>query len=143
MTRMCVQIYFCIQYKPIISSVHHLIVIQLFMLRHSGNEGRHVGDVSHHLIHNIIEVTAVAEVQRGVKGHLIAVEHQLDLKQRCNALSCIRVVHEVLQGAADCTGEAGQDHAVYVVCVGLPVTAVQVCDTEQRLALLEHSGKMM
>ena len=66
------------------------------MLGHSGNEGRHVGDVGHHLIHNVIEVTALAEVQRGVEGHLVAVEYQLDLEQRCDTLGCVCVVHEVL-----------------------------------------------
>lgn len=142
MTRVCVCRYISVN-EPLIQSTQHLIVIQLFMLRHSGNEGRHVGDAGHHLIHNIVEVTTVAEVQRGVKGHLVAVEHQLDLKQRCDALGCVCVVHEVLQGAAYRAGEARQDHAVHVVRVGLPLTAVQVCDTEQRLALLERRGKVM
>lgn len=63
------------------------------MLCHSGNEGRHVGDVRYHLIHNIIEVTTVAVVQWGFKCHLISVEDQLDLKQWCDALGCICVVH--------------------------------------------------
>lgn len=106
------------------------------MLCHSGNEGRHVGDVGHHLIDDIIKVTAVAEVQRRIECHLIAVEYQLNLKQWRNTLSSVCVVHEVLQGAADRTGEACQDHAVHVVCVRLPLAAVQVCNTEQRLVLL-------
>lgn len=127
--------------KPIISSVQHLIVFQLFMIRQSGNEGRYVCDVGHHLIHNIIEVTTVAEIQWGVKGHLIAVEHQLDLKQWCNTLGCICVVHEILQGAAHCTGEARQDHSIHIVCVGPPLTAVQVCHTKQRLVFLEGFKK--
>lgn len=113
------------------------------MLCHSGNEGGHVGDVGHHIIHDIIEVTTVAEVQRGVEGHFIAVEYQLDLKQWYNTLGCVCVVHEVLQGAAYCTGEACEDHSVHIVCVGLPLAAVQVCSAEQRLVLLEHSGQVM
>lgn len=119
-------VYMHIVYKPRIQSVQHLIVIPLFMFCHSGNEQCHVGDVGHHLIHNIVKVTTVAIVQRGVKGHLIAVEYQLDLKQRCNALGCICVVQEVLQGAAYCVGETCQDHTVHIVCVGLPLAAVQV-----------------
>lgn len=120
--------------------MRNLIVIQLFMLCHSGNEGRHVGDVGHHLIHNIVEVAVVAEVQRGLEGHLVAVQHQLDLKQRCDPLACVRVVHQVLQGAAHCAGEARQDHPVHIVRVGLPLAAGQVCDTQQSLVLLEHRG---
>lgn len=52
-------------HKPLIYRVHHLIVVQLFMLGHPGNEGRHVGDVGYHFIHYIVEVTTVAEVQWG------------------------------------------------------------------------------
>lgn len=122
----------------VLSCVCHLIVIQLFMLCHSLNEGCHVGDVHYHLIHNFIKVTAVAEVQRGFKCHCISTENQLDLKQRCDALGRICVVQEVLQGAAHCTIEACQDQVVHIVCVGLPRTAVQGCDTKQILILLEH-----
>lgn len=125
-------------HKPLISRVHHLIVVQLFMLGHPGNEGRHVGDAGYHFIHDIVEVATVAEVQWGVKGHLTSAEHQLDLKERCDALGCVCIVHEVLQGAAYCTAEAREDHAVHVVCVGLPFAAVQVCHAEQRVVFLDH-----
>lgn len=108
------------------------------MLCHSWNEGCHVGDVGYHLIHNFIKVTAVAEVQWGVKCHCISTENQLDLKQRCDALCRICIVQEVLQGAVHSTTEACQDQVVHIVCVGLPRTAVQGCDTEQILVLLEH-----
>lgn len=113
------------------------------MLCHSWNERCHVGDVGYHLIDNSIKISTVAEVQRGVKGHFTAVEYQLDLKEWCKALSCVCVVNEVLQGAAYCTGEACQDHAVHVVCVCMPITAVQVCYTEQGLVLLQCNGKGM
>lgn len=115
----------------------HLIVIQLLVFCHSGNEGRHAGDVGHHLVHYIVEMTTVVEIQRGIERHLVSVENQLDLKQGGDALGRIRVVHEVLQGAAYCAAEACQDHAVHVVGVGLPLAAVQVCDAEQRLVLLQ------
>lgn len=108
------------------------------MFCHSGNEGRHAGDAGHHLVHYIVEITAVVEIQRGIERHLVSIENQLDLKQGGDALGSVRVVHEVLQGAAYCAAEACQDHAVHIVGVGLPLAAVQVCDTEQRLVLLQH-----
>lgn len=106
------------------------------MLCNSGNEGCHVGDVGHHLIDDIIKVTAMAEVQRRIESHLVAVEYQLNLKQWCNTLGSVCIVHEVLQGAADRTEEACQDHVVHIVCVSPPLAAVQVCNTQQRLVLL-------
>lgn len=119
----------------------HLIVIQLLVLRHSGNEGSHAGDAGHHLVHDVVEIAAVVEIQWRIKGHLIAVEDQLDLKQRGDALRSLCVVYQVLQGAAHGVAEARQDHAVHVVGVGLPLAAVQACHAEQALVLLQQRKK--
>lgn len=121
-------------------SVHHLIVFSLFVLCHSGNEECHFGNVSHHLIHNFIKVALLAQVQWGIKGHLIVVEYQLDLKEWCNALGWVCVVYEVLQGAAYRTGQAHQNHPVHIVCVSLPLTTVWVWHTEQWMVLLNNEN---
>lgn len=119
----------------------HLIVIQLLVLRHSGDEGSHAGDACHHLVHDVVEIATVVIIQRGIKGHFVAVKDQLDLKQWGDALRRLRVVYQVLQGAAHGAAEACQNHAVHVVGVGLPLTAVQVCHAEEALVLLQQRKK--
>lgn len=108
------------------------------MLCHSGNKGSNAGDTGHHLVHNVIEIPTVGKIQWGIKGHLVAVKDQLDLKQWGDALRSLCVVHQVLQGAAHRAAKARQNHMVYVISVGLPLTAVLVSHTKQMLVLLQQ-----
>jgi len=116
----------------------YLIILHPFMLRHSGYVGRHLGNVRHHLVHHVVEVSLLAEVQRGGEGHLLTAEHQLHLEEGCDGLGGggVRVLQEVLQGATHAAGAARQHHAVHEVCVGSPLGAARLGHGQQRLVLL-------
>lgn len=108
------------------------------MLCHSGNKRSNAGDAGDHLVHNVIEIPTVGKIQWGIKGHLVAVKNQLDLKQWGEALRSLCVVYQVLQRAAHGIAEARQNHLVHMISVGLPLNAVHACHAKQVLVLLQQ-----